>query len=71
MQPQRFRIKYGEFSSVLSNEYRNIFRDGGVLLIMVFAIFIYSILYSLAYSTEVLRDIPVGIVDESRTPASR
>lgn len=67
----RFQKKFREFASVLRNEYRNIFCDAGVLLIAVGAIFIYSTAYSLAYKNEVLRDVPVAVVDNSRTPSSR
>lgn len=66
----RFQKKFREFASVLRNEYRNIFCDAGVLLIAVGAIFIYSTAYSLAYKNEVLRDVPVAVVDNSRTPSS-
>lgn len=67
----RLQIKLREYASVLRTEYGHIFRDSGVILIMIFAIFIYATVYSLAYKNEVLRDIPVGVVDQSMTPASR
>jgi ABC-2 type transport system permease protein len=62
---------YSEFLSVVRNEYRAIFTDGGVALVLVMAIFIYTIIYSFAYGPEVLRNIPIGVVDESQTPLSR
>lgn len=67
----RFRTKWNEFRAVLHNEYQHIFRDGGVILIMILAIFIYSLLYSMAYKNQVLRDIPIAVVDHSNTPSSR
>ncbi len=57
--------------AVLRGEYRAIFRDEGVVLVLVFAILIYSTLYALAYGTQVLRNVPIGVIDESHTPASR
>ena len=60
-----------EFASVIGNEYKAIFTDGGVLLVLVLAILIYSTLYSTAYGPEVLRNIPIGVVDESQTALSR
>ncbi len=60
-----------QFRTVAANEYRTIFGDAGVLLILVFALVIYSTLYSLAYGPQVLRNVPIGIVDECRTPTSR
>ncbi|MCC8035119.1 MAG: ABC transporter permease [Rikenellaceae bacterium] len=68
---KRLRIKIREYFSVLMAEYSHIFTDAGVMLIMIFAILIYATVYSFAYKNEVLRDIPVGVVDNSMTPASR
>lgn len=67
----RLKVKWLEYLSVLKAEYGHIFKDAGVVLFMVLAILIYATLYSLAYKNEVLRDIPVGVVDLSNTPASR
>lgn len=55
----------------MRNEYRTIFSDEGVMLILVFALLIYATTYSLAYGAQVLRNVPIGVVDESRTPTSR
>lgn len=63
---------YGQqFASVVRNEYRAIFTDDGALLILVFALIIYATVYSLAYGSQVLRNVPIGVVDECRTPTSR
>ena len=56
---------------VSRDEWRRIFRDEGAVLILLLAVLIYSTLYSLGYGGEVLRDIPIVVVDESRTEASR
>jgi len=71
MKTNRFRSKFREFSSILRNEYRHIFHDAGVILIVIGAIFIYSTAYSLAYKNEVLRNVPVAVVDNSHTAQSR
>lgn len=55
----------------MRGEWREVVTDGGVLLIMVFAIFIYATLYGLAYGSEVLRNVPIAVIDESHTPSSR
>ena len=60
-----------ELASVIRNEYKAVFTDGGELLVMVLAIFIYSTLYASAYAPEVLRNVPIGVIDESQTPSSR
>lgn len=71
MKFSRFRLKSKELFSILRHEYKYIFTDAGVLLIVVGAMFIYTIVYSLAYKPEVLRDVPVAIVDNSNTSSSR
>lgn len=60
-----------QFVSVAGSELRNIFTDAGVLLVIVLAIFIYSTIYSCAYGSQVLRNVPLGVVDMSKTPESR
>lgn len=60
-----------QFVSVIGNELRNIFTDAGVLLVVVLAIFIYTTIYSCAYGSQVLRNVPLGVVDMDRTPESR
>ncbi len=63
---------YGrQLQAVMANEFRTIFSDGGVLLLLVLALLIYATIYSLAYGSQVLRNVPIGVVDESRTPSSR
>ena len=60
-----------QLGSVVRNELRTIFKDGGVMLILIFALIIYATAYSLAYGSQVLRNVPIGVVDECRTPTSR
>ena len=60
-----------QIASVMRIELREIVRDEGVALIMIFAIFIYATLYGLAYGSQVLRDVPIAVVDMSQTPSSR
>lgn len=63
---------YGQqWLSVVRNEYRAIFTDDGALLILVFALIIYATTYSLAYGPQVLRNVPIGVIDECRTSTSR
>lgn len=71
MKINRFKEKYNEFRSIVSTEFNHIRKDEGVILILIFAIIIYATVYSLAYSNEVLRDIPIAVVDHSQTSESR
>lgn len=52
-------------------EYRNIFTDSGLLLIFFAAIVIYPFFYSLPYLPEVLREIPIAVVDLDNSATSR
>ncbi|MGL5893189.1 MAG: ABC transporter permease [Bacteroidales bacterium] len=67
----RLKIQLEEFFSIYRSEIKYILKDPGVLLIMVGAIIIYSTIYSLAYRNEVLREVPIAVVDQSNTPSSR
>lgn len=67
----RLKIQFQEFKTVIKNELTFILKDPGVILVLVGAIFIYSTLYSLAYKNEVLRDVPIAVVDNSNTPSSQ
>ena len=44
--------------SVMRNEFRSIFTDAGVVLILVLALIIYATVYSMAYGAQVLRNVP-------------
>lgn len=52
-------------------ELQNILRDRGALLILLFALVIYPVIYGIAYKNEVVRNIPVAIVDLDQTTSSR
>ena len=60
-----------QLRAVMANEYRTIFSDGGAMLILIFALLIYATVYSLAYAPQVLRNVPIGVIDQSRTATSR
>lgn len=60
-----------ELWRVACEEWRSIWRDEGVALITVFALFIYGISYSLGYGGEVLTEVPIAVVDEDRSGSSR
>ncbi len=52
------------------NEYRIIFSDFGILLIFFGAILIYPFFYPLPYTNEVLKDVPVAVVDMNHSQLS-
>lgn len=53
-----------QLRSVMGNELRTIFGDEGVLLVLVLALLIYATVYSLAYGSQVLRNVPIGVIDD-------
>ena len=53
------------------SEARTIVRDEGVVLFMLFVPLFYPILYSWIYNNEVVREVPVAVVDASRSALSR
>lgn len=63
--------RLNNFIEVLKSELKFMVRDEGVMLIMLGAIFIYSTLYSLAYHNQILNKLPVAVIDNSQSGASR
>lgn len=59
------------FISTAKDEIRAIFCDAGAMLILVFAMLIYTVIYSVAYGKEVIADVAIGVVDEDNTQSSQ
>lgn len=53
------------------NELKIIFKDAGAVLLFLIGPAIYPLLYSIAYEKEVIKDIPVALVDLDNTDLSR
>ncbi len=56
---------------VFRREFSMIFRDAGVMLFFFALPLAYPLVYALIYNPEVTSDIPVAVVDECRSAASR
>ena len=52
-------------------EYQRILHSLPILVVLGGGIFLYGMLYNYMYSPNVLREVPVVVVDESQTPLSR
>lgn len=52
-------------------EYQVIFTDVGVIIVMIAAPLVYPVLYSLIYKPEIITDMPIAIVDLSKSADSR
>ena len=60
-----------ETARIFRHEMSLVFTDVGVMLFFFFLPIAYPIVYSLIYNTEVTRDMPVAVIDHSRTAMSR
>ncbi len=60
-----------ETARIFRHEMSLVFSDVGVILFFFFLPIVYPIIYSLIYNPEVTRDMPVAVVDNSRTAMSR
>ena len=52
-------------------EMRQVLRDEGVLIFFIIVPLVYPLLYSWIYNNEVVRDVPVVVVDDSHSSLSR
>ncbi len=56
---------------IWANEMKMTVKDEGVLIFFIIVPLFYPLLYSWIYNNEVVRDVPVVVVDKSRTAESR
>lgn len=56
---------------VWKREFRIVFHNIGVVVFFLLLPTIYPIVYGLIYNPELVREVPVTVVDDSRTPLSR
>lgn len=66
-----WKESFRAFLYIFNRELRNVFKDEGVVLFFIIVPIFYPILYSLIYTTETIREVPVAVVDMSRTAMSR
>lgn len=60
-----------DFLNIIRDEFKMIISDGGVLLIVVFAMLIYTTIYSLAYGSEVVERVSIAVIDNDNSTSSR
>jgi ABC-2 type transport system permease protein len=66
------RLRYGRGVAIaMGNEIQRVLSDRGVLGLIVLAPLIYGALYPQPYLGQVLRGIPIAVVDQDRTELSR
>ncbi|MDT3388649.1 MAG: ABC transporter permease, partial [Bacteroidota bacterium] len=68
-----YRIKQGinDTCYIWAKELRSTVTDEGVLIFCILVPLLYPLLYSWAYNNEVVREVPVAIVDKSHSTSSR
>jgi ABC-2 type transport system permease protein len=68
-----FKINEGihDMCYIWAREMKSTFKDEGVFIFFIFVPLLYPLLYSWIYSSEVVRDVPVAIVDMSHSDQSR
>ena len=67
------KIKQGinDLFYIWLQEFRNTFRDQGVLIFFIVVPLAYPLLYGFIYKDEVVREVPTVVVDMSRSALSR
>lgn len=72
MKSEKTKIKYLELTAThFINEFKNVTSDFGAMLILIGAVFIYPIVYSIGYYNETLTEIKFGVIDLDHTELSR
>lgn len=64
-------IRLQAIAAVFANEWRVILKDPGVMIFFLLLPFAYPIIYTLIYNPEVTENLPIAVVDHSRTAESR
>lgn len=62
---------FGGMARVFSGEWRTVLHDPGVMIFFVLLPLAYPIAYTLIYNPEIVTEMPVAVVDHSRTAQSR
>ncbi|MGM9860485.1 MAG: ABC transporter permease, partial [Muribaculaceae bacterium] len=58
-------------AQIFVHEVGTILRDKGILIFILFVPIVYPLLYSSVYTNEVVRDVPVAVVDECNSTMTR
>ena len=66
-----FRRRIDDTFFIWREEFKQVFKDEGVLIFFVIVPLIYPLLYSWIYNNETVHDVPVVVVDQSHTSLSR
>jgi ABC-2 type transport system permease protein len=56
--------------NIIKREFKNFLNEPGALLIMIIGVFAYSLFYSIPYSAEIIKEVPIGLIDMDNTEFS-
>ena len=59
-----------KFIDIIKDEFDLFRKESGAMLIMITGVVAYSIFYMLPYSTEIIKEAPIGVVDFDGTKMS-
>ena len=68
---RRIKESLTDASFIWREEMKQMVKDEGVLIFFIIVPLLYPLLYSWIYNNEVVRDVPVAVVDESHSSISR
>ena len=67
----RLRSRLNDLRYIFQHELKMCLRDQGVLIFFILVPLAYPLLYAFIYNREVVREVPVAVVDDNRSTASR
>ena len=67
----RIKQGFGDLCHIWADEMRTVFKDEGVLIFFILVPLFYPLLYSWIYTNEVVREVPVAVVDLSHSAMIR
>ena len=67
----RFKEAIGDAAYIWQKELKTVYKDEGVFIFFILVPLFYPLLYSWIYNNEVVRDVPVCVVDQSHSQLSR
>ena len=60
-----------KFLEIIKDEFNKFIKDPAITLIMVVGVIAYPLFYAIPYSTEVIRETPISVVDMDNSQLSR
>lgn len=67
----KIQSSLADVASLIRDEFRTISTSYSILLVLIGGIFVYGLLYNYMYAPNVVRNVPVVVVDDSRSELSR